>query len=205
MADIYDEIGFEGEFQSGDQTVYEFYRKKFALLLDGKVKIYDAEGNESLLYDQYIPKERLQHQIRAEELYFFDMDGDGLPELCVQGTSGLYICKYDADADRYIEWWGTTNSGCMILGTRKMADTRSGDIDRLWLFDKDGYLECKITFNTLYQSERLYMVSIPDFEAKCTIFLKFLAGHSIPNTSSYCFFVFSYCWCPDKQDKFLAF
>lgn len=166
VSDIYDEIGFEGEFQSGDQTVYEFYRKKFALLLDGKVKIYDAEGNESLLYDQYIPKERLQHQIRAEELYFFDMDGDGLPELCVQGTSGLYICKYDADADRYIEWWGTTNSGCMILGTRKMADTRSGDIDRLWLFDKDGYLECKITFNTLYQSERLHMVSIPDFEER---------------------------------------
>jgi hypothetical protein len=166
VSDIYDEIGFEGEFQSGDETVYEFYRKKFALLLDGKVKIYDAEGNESSLYDRYIPKGRLQHQIRAEELYFFDMDGDGLPELCVQGTSGLYICKYDADADRYIEWWGTTNSGCMILGTRKMADTRSGDIDRLWLFDKDGYLECKITFNTLYQSERLYMVSIPDFEER---------------------------------------
>ena len=166
VSDIYDEIGFEGEFQSGDQTVYEFYRKKFALLLDGKVKIYDSEGNESSLYDRYIPKGRLQHQIRAEELYFFDMDGDGLPELCVQGTSGLYICKYDADADRYIEWWGTTNSGCMILGTRKMADTRSGDIDRLWLFDKDGYLECKITFNTLYQSERLHMVSIPDFEER---------------------------------------
>lgn len=166
VSDIYDEIGFEGEFQSGDETVYEFYRKKFALLLDGKVKIYDSEGNESSLYDRYIPKGRLQHQIRAKELYFFDMDGDGLPELCVQGTSGLYICKYDADADRYIEWWGTTNSGCMILGTRKMADTRSGDIDRLWLFDKDGYLECKITFNTLYQSERLYMVSIPDFEER---------------------------------------
>ncbi len=55
VSDLYDEIGFEGKFQSGDETVYEFYRQKFALLLDGKVTIYDTEGNESLLYDRYIP------------------------------------------------------------------------------------------------------------------------------------------------------
>ena len=164
VSDIYDEIGFEGEFQSGDEMVYEFYRKKFTLLLDGKVKIYDAEGNESHLYDQYIPKGRLQHQIRAEELYFFDMDGDGLPELCVQGTSGLYICKYDADADRYIEWWGGTNSGCSILGTGRITEDRCGDTEYLYLLNRDGYTECKITFTISYQSERLYMVSIPDFE-----------------------------------------
>lgn len=164
VSDIYDEIGFEGEFQSGDETVYEFYRKKFALLLDGKVKIYDSEGNESSLYDRYIPKGRLQHQIRAKELYFFDMDGDGLPELCVQGTSGLYICKYDADADRYIEWWGGTNSGCSILGTGRITEDRCGDTEYLYLLNRDGYTECKITFTISYQSERLYMVSIPDFE-----------------------------------------
>lgn len=92
VSDLYDEIGFEGKFQSGDETVYEFYRQKFALLLDGKVTIYDTEGNESLLYDRYIPKGHHQINIQAgDELYFFDMDGDGLPELCVQGTSGLYI------------------------------------------------------------------------------------------------------------------
>lgn len=100
VADIYEEIGFEGEFQSGDEMVYDFYRQKFALLLDGKVKIYDLEGNESLLYNRYIP--RGCHQVRIQDgdaLYFFDMDGDGLPELCVQGVFGTYVCKYDADSD----------------------------------------------------------------------------------------------------------
>lgn len=31
VSDLYDKIGFEGKFQSGDETVYEFYRQKFAL------------------------------------------------------------------------------------------------------------------------------------------------------------------------------
>lgn len=168
VTDIYDEIGFEGEFQSGDETVYEFYRKKFALLLDGKVKIYDAEGNESSLYDRYIPMGRLQHQVKADELYFFDMDGDGLPELCVQGTSGTYICKYDADSDQYTEWWGAIGSGCRILGTRKMAVYYSGDMERLYLLNSDGYTEYAITFNTSsYQPGKLsYWMSIPDFEKR---------------------------------------
>ena len=165
VSDLYDEIGFEGKFQSGDETVYEFYRQKFALLLDGKVTIYDTEGNESLLYDRYIPKGHHQINIQAgDELYFFDMDGDGFPELCIQGTSGLYICKYDADADRYIEWWGGTNSGCSILGTGRITEDRCGDTEYLYLLNRDGYTECKITFTISYQSERLYMVSIPDFE-----------------------------------------
>ncbi len=167
MADIYDEIGFEGEFQPGDEAVYEFYRQKFALLLDGMVKVYDRKGNESSLYDRYIPKGP-QHQIRADEIYFFDMDGDGLPELCVQGTSGIYVCKYDAGSDRYTEWWGGTNSGCMILGTRRITEDHCGDTEYLYLLNKDGYTECRIIFNIVYKYdfEKLYLVSIPDFEER---------------------------------------
>ena len=107
LADIYEEIGSEGEFQPGDETVYGFYRQKFAALLAGKVKIYDPEGNESSLYGRYVITRG--HQVRiqgGDGLYFFDMDGDGLPELCVQGTSGTYVCKYDADLDRYTELLG---------------------------------------------------------------------------------------------------
>ena len=167
VSDLYDEIGFEGKFQSGDETVYEFYRQKFALLLDGKVTIYDTEGNESLLYDRYIPKGHHQINIQAgDELYFFDMDGDGLPELCVQGTSGTYVCKYDADTDQYTEWWGATDSGYNILGTRRISGNNCGDKEYLFLLDKDGYTECELIFTILYQSERLYLVSTPDFEKR---------------------------------------
>ena len=169
LADIYEEIGSEGEFQPGDETVYGFYRQKFAALLAGKVKIYDPEGNESSLYGRYVITRG--HQVRiqgGDGLYFFYMDGDGLPELCVQGTSGTYVCKYDADLDRYTEWWGTTNSGCMILGTRRMGETHNGDTERLFLFDKDGYMKCKIKFDISYRYEgiRLYLVSVPDLEER---------------------------------------
>lgn len=151
---------------------YEVYLRSFPELHDYKysgvsLKVYDTKGNESSLYDRYIPKGS-QHQIRADEFYFFDMDGDGLPELCVQGTSGTYVCKYDAGSDRYTEWWGTTNSGCMILGTRSISGDHCGDTEYLYLLNKDGYTECRIIFNIVhkYEFERLYLVSIPDFEER---------------------------------------
>lgn len=164
LADIYREIGFEGEFQSGDKTVYDFYKQKFALLLEGRVKMYDLEGNESLLSDRYVPM--IGYEEKNCEFYFFDMDEDGAPELCVQGIAGTYVCKYEAGLNRYIEWWGTTNSGCFILGTRRIADTRNGDTERLFQLTTDGYAERIITFNISYRPETKYLVSIPDFEKR---------------------------------------
>lgn len=164
LAEIYKEIGFEGEFQSGDKTVYNFYKQKFALLLEGKVKMYDFKGDESLLYDRYTPMRG--YEDAGCVFYFFDMDEDGLPELCVEGVFGMYVCKYDADSNQYIEWWGTTNSGCFILGTRRMAETRNGDTERFFQLTKDGDTERIITFNISYQPEKKYLASIPDFEER---------------------------------------
>lgn len=164
LAGIYEEIGFEGEYQSGDKTVYNFYKQKFALLLEGKVKMYDFKGDESLLYNRYTPMRGYEES--GCVFYFFDMDGDGTPELCVEGTRGTYVCKYDADSNQYMEWWGTTNSGCSILGTRRISDDRAGDTERLFLLDKDGYTEEKIKFNISYQPEIKYLVSVPDFEKR---------------------------------------
>lgn len=165
LADIYEEIGFEGEYQSGDKTVYNFYKQKFALLLEGKVKMYDSNGKESLLNDRYPPMKG--YEGAGTVFYFFDMDEDGTPELCVQGVFGTYVCKYDADSNQYIQWWGTTNSGCFILGTRRISDDRSGDTERLFLLDKDGHTERSITFYISYQPNPIkYLVSIPDFEER---------------------------------------
>lgn len=36
----------------------------------------------------------------------------------------------------------------------------------LYLLDPDGYTECKITFNTSYQSQILYWISVPDLEER---------------------------------------
>ncbi len=169
LTDIYHEIGYfeEYEYESGDKTVYDYYRKKFALLLEGKVKMYDSKGNESLLYDRY-PLMRGYEDNPGFELYFFDMDGDGLPELCVEGVWGIYICKYDADSDRYMEWWGGTNSGGRILGTGKLSYTHhdSGDQDYFGQLDENGNTVSTIAFERSYRPGKKYLVSVPDFEER---------------------------------------
>lgn len=164
LTDIYEEIGFKGEYQSGDETVYNFYKQKFALLLEGKVKMYDYKGDESILNDRYTPMRGYKDS--GCVFYFFDMDEDGAPELCVQGVFGTYVCKYNVDSNQYTEWWGTTNSGCYILGTRRISDDRSGDTERLFLLNKDGYTELKITFNISYRPKKKYLVSVPQFEER---------------------------------------
>ena len=49
-----------------------------------------------------------------------------------------------------------------------MGETHNGDTERLFLFDKDGYMKCKIKFDISYRYEgiRLYLVSVPDLEER---------------------------------------
>lgn len=91
---IYDGIDFTGEFKKGNTEVYDYYKVKYAKLLNGEKKITDMDGKEySLEYYGYSIESLL-----SADIYYFDMDEDGLPELCLSKNSTLII-KYMSDPD----------------------------------------------------------------------------------------------------------
>lgn len=91
---IYDGIDFTGEFKKGNTEVYDYYKVKYAKLLNGEKKITDRDGKEyNLEYYGYSIESLL-----SADIYYFDMDEDGLPELCLSKNSTLII-KYMSDPD----------------------------------------------------------------------------------------------------------
>ncbi len=164
VRDIYEEAGFAGTYQVGDPSVYDDYRERYVPVLKGEVKVYDPEGEESLLMDRY-DMDDYRYTANAG-FYFFDMDGDGAPELCIEGNGGTFICRYDAGTDSYHTWWEHTNSGFTILGTRKITWSHNGDDEHFFQLDGDGGIESCITFEISYRPERKYLVSIPGFKER---------------------------------------
>lgn len=76
LSKMYSELEFSGQYMEGDRSDYDYYRKKFAQLLEGEVEIYDSEGNESLIKNSYdLDEYGITGYERAGcKYYFFDMD-----------------------------------------------------------------------------------------------------------------------------------
>lgn len=155
----YDELEFAGTFQTGDKSVYDYYREKFALLIEKKVTVYDSEGEKSFVNMAYNME---QYKNSNCKFYFFDMDGDSIPELCLEGVGGTFVCKYDAEADHYCTWWEDPVSGYKILGTGKIAGDHNGDQEYFFQLDGDGNIVFRVVFEISYRPERKYLISVPD-------------------------------------------
>ncbi|WP_251501838.1 hypothetical protein [Otoolea muris] len=98
----------------------------------------------------------------SPDMYFFDMDEDGAPELCIADTAGTFVCKYDPETDGYVSWYDNITSGGCILGSRKIGYTHNDDEEYLNQMDKDGQIETRIEYAALMHPQR-YIVSIPGY------------------------------------------
>ena len=168
----YEEIDFNGEFETGDPKVYDEYRWKFWELLQGRGVIWDQETGkeltilefleESFYLDEYDPAK--QHYI----YYFYDMDGDGCPELGIWETESLYFLRYNKELDRFSVWY-KMGGWYYPLGTRKgICSPNLGNHNSYVLLDENADIECSIYFFHEYESRKddLYMVTLPDYADK---------------------------------------
>jgi len=59
--------------------------------------------------------------------YFFDMDEDGTPELCISdGTKFMYVFKYKPSTDKFILWGNLDTTWLRLLGSLKVYYQRPG-------------------------------------------------------------------------------
>lgn len=146
VENIYKGIDFYGEFKKGDSAVYDEYKKKYAEFLSGQSSLWDEEGDKYNSLEDYLKNYldfhinyledyidisnkfledySLEEYLRAKTIrfYYFDMDEDNLPELCMEGKMGMFIFKYNSDTDQFGILWESW-PGYDISGSRKIRYT----------------------------------------------------------------------------------
>lgn len=166
-------IEFHGGFKKGNIETYDYYKDKYAKLLSGEAEIMDNEVTNNI-YGEGYNLEHYRYDMTAltsasTNIYFFDMDEDNLPELCIAGISGTYIIKYIPETDRYIIWWGDMSSGGSIAGSRKIHYGSDESFYTYYELNEKGEVDFSAAFlievfgEYKYGDwEYFYMVSLPD-------------------------------------------
>ncbi|MCL2147594.1 MAG: hypothetical protein FWH52_07285 [Synergistaceae bacterium] len=185
IKEAYSKIDFFGEFEKGHDELYGFYARQYLRLLNCEVTFFDKYTQESYylfefremdytwdhqvpiygqgLSDTYDPNNYLY--------YYFDVDIDGEPELCItNGSRFVYIFKYNLDFDIFTLWFEIPPSHLALLGSRKLwlSSGTSPLHMAYYQLDQNGDYEISAEFsvegyhNTLTnQDDVMYSLSLP--------------------------------------------
>ncbi len=181
----YEEINFYGEIERGDKERYGFYLEKFHLLLEEKVKFTLPERlknpytEETQFYlseyeELYINSNNGRFAPEDYLYYFFDMNGDNNPELCIAkeiGRGFVYIFQYKEETDEIILWYELGNGYYSLIGTKKVGFDSSymdGSNHGYYELNEEGNKESEVWFYSLFKTETgemiyVYMVDLPEY------------------------------------------
>lgn len=171
LKEAYDAIDFYGEFKTGDQKLYKRYIAKYKALVKNEVPFYNEEEGKNIYLSEYkLTGYAADYDPRRYEYYFFDMDGDNTPELCIRDTSHVtYVFKYDAVSDAMILWQEFLSHNEMLHGTRKIQWDWDGMRYGMYELDENG----EVTFDVYFLIEAFwsngnetYMLTVPYYNGK---------------------------------------
>ena len=200
---IYSDIDFSSNFKQGDHSVYANYKAQYLKLLECKIP-FKSKGIEyyidEYIYGDYEPEKYIY--------YFFDMDDDSLPELCIENEMGyIYIMKYLPDSDEVILWHETFSSWTELLGSEKLW-FYSGTSPIKYAFyslDKNGRVEYSVwLYIEPNESNTKYLLTLPEYSDKTNDEIpKDIKAQSIEKDSHYYYRVTENQW--DKLTKKLFY
>ncbi|MDE6318693.1 MAG: hypothetical protein K2M22_03120, partial [Lachnospiraceae bacterium] len=151
IREAYGEVEYSAEFEKGNPEVYEEYKQKFWRLLQNELPFMDRKtGKEIYIKSSYNSSGKtIVSDIKSCPYYFFDMNGDGSPEMCIDNSGQISVFAYDPDTDQCILW--TWINGMDIVGTCKgmWNPDYAIDIYEFFQLDQEGDLE----LNTLLWAE----------------------------------------------------
>lgn len=174
LKEIYLGTAFYGKFNKGDKEAYDYYKGKYAKFLNGEADVTDQkgegcpdEGQPLYSLDPYAGN--MAELVDSAQLYYFDMDEDSLPELCLMSSvnRASYIIKYIPDTDQYLIWWKDMGNHFTISGSRKILYSYAGSNEEWYVFqelDNNGEEKFSLHFGietSQYDGERIYQVSWP--------------------------------------------
>ena len=163
----YDKINFNGEFLKGDLDVYDYYKKMFLKLLNEEMPfIYiSAEKRTPYFlseYENFVTDVQMNPDNLRDYTYrFFDMDGDGTPELFLEDEKlmGLFFTfKYLIDTNEFIN---SSDGG--NIGSGESWRCSSHNLYTFKKLDKNNKLQYSISYFTDYRikNNAIHLVGLP--------------------------------------------
>lgn len=172
---VYDEIDWDIQFLPGDESKYDLYREQFIKLLQEEIPVVDEETGREIYISNYEELSEaywgLVYDPNNYSYYFYDVDGDGTPELGVADNERfVYIFKYDEEADRVVIW-DEYYLGMSLMGTGKFNWWGVHSDDGMLGLDQNGDYTFLAWFkaegNPEYDNEGddvwAYYVALPDY------------------------------------------
>lgn len=120
---VYEEIDWDIQFLPGSESKRDLYGEQFIKMLKEEIPVVDGErGYEttvSHLGEIEMDSYYLDYDPNHYNYYFYDVDGDGMPELGMTDNQRfVYIFKYEEDTDRVVIW-AEYIGGISIIATGK--------------------------------------------------------------------------------------
>lgn len=173
IKDSYEEVNFSVKFEPGNIEEYGCYKEKYGQLLNIEVPLFDWEKNEEVYLRDFTRDyydEGLKNMDYSEyDFYFFDINEDGAPELCINHQRGyfLYVFRYDKEKDRVFLWRRFIGGWRSLLGSGAVDDGWSdGDYHRFTRYDEVGNMTVTVWFfddDFWLSGENVYMVALPTY------------------------------------------
>ena len=157
---IYTSINWYSEFETGNLTQYDFYKEKYKELINGQKPFFNPETGTEMYLNDF----RSIENKSIDNYYFFDMDKDNAPEICLQSEESISIFKYDIDKEQFLLWKYKEQGHYALNGSLAMRwDNGSGAV--FYNLDQKGKEICSVSFMIRNAYNEMigprYLVSLP--------------------------------------------
>lgn len=174
LMEAYEKVDFSSEFQKGNLEEYDFYKNKYDLLLNNEMMFVLPEtGEQYYLKDyEYIRSgENEDYDVRNYDYFFFDMNGDGAPELMMTDrVYFIYYFRYDKSTETMALWYQTGFLWESVHGTGAIRWDREGRQHLFCRLDENGKEICQVLFfERDHNGEMVYMAALPSFADEETV------------------------------------
>jgi len=165
---IYDDIDFSSIFHKGNTDVYNYYKDKYIKMLNDEFAFLDKKSNEKFYVSEFgeFNSANLSglFDLNNYLYYFFDMDGDDNPELCVSDNARFtYIYKYISKTNEFVLWHALHNGYLRLHGTRKIRYNRLGLQYEFYILDENGDTIEAVSFFNTYHTHEICMLYLPGY------------------------------------------
>ena len=171
IREIYNKIDFSSEYKQCSSEVNNIYRKKYDELLKGKIKFTDNETKEEFYINEYEPikfyyDDKFEFNVNNYDYYFFDIDEDNAPELCVfNAATGTNIFKYINETNKMVLW---CKLEVCVSGSKTVTWNRDGKMFTFYKLDKYGKIINVVSLSyKIYNADKsVYLVTLPGYSNK---------------------------------------
>lgn len=178
IKDICENIDYTAFFDPGDVTKYDRYKEKYQKFINGEATAWIKEtGEELYIYDIYCLEEFRtaielgKYDIDRYSYYFFDINGDENPELCIKNRVGyIYVFQYNEKEDQIVLWEEYISNSIFLMGTQKLGVAGGWSGHGLIRLDENGDRVFFVHFWVLeggpYQNDIEdygYLISLPEY------------------------------------------